>query len=123
MEQSTLILWYLLMTLLQVYHIFEEIGGRAYAIMGSLKKYLLAASVLVTLNFVFLSLIVLDLRAGYILGIIGAVMAIANGLVHLAGYAKTRTFYESIGAGVFTGVPLGIVGAVVLYQLIRAILA
>jgi hypothetical protein len=121
MDQRILVLSYLLMTLFQVYHKFEEIGGRAYKLVGSLKKYLIAASVLVTLNVVSLSLIILDLQVGYIVGIVGAAISVLNGVVHLVGYVKTRSFYESIGAGVFTGIPLGIAGVVVLYQLMQGI--
>ena len=72
MDQTILILSCLLLILLQVFHIFEEIAGRAYELAGSLRKYLLVASLLVTLNVLFLALIVLDLRAGYILGLIGS---------------------------------------------------
>lgn len=123
MDQSTLVLSCLLLILLQVFHIFEEIAGRAYELAGSLRTYLLAASVLVTLNVLFLALIVLDLWAGYILGIVGATIAIGNGLVHLIGYARTGSYRQGIGAGLFTGIPLALVGAAVLVQLVRAIAA
>jgi hypothetical protein len=39
MEQQMLVLAYLLMILLQMYHIFEEIGTRAYVLAGSLRTY------------------------------------------------------------------------------------
>ena len=121
MDQTILILSCLLLILLQVFHIFEEIAGRAYELAGSLRKYLLVASLLVTLNVLFLALIVLDLRAGYILGLIGSTIAIGNGLAHLIGYAKTRSYRQGIGAGLFTGLPLALVGAAVLVQLVRAL--
>ena len=119
LEPPTIIFTFLLMILIQIFHIFEEIGCRVYVIMGALKKYLFAASGIVTLNFAFYALILLDLRIGYILGIFGAVTAIANGIVHLVGYLKTKPYYETVGAGVFTGIPLGIIGGIVLWQLIQ----
>ena len=119
LEPTTITFTFLLMILIQIFHIFEEIGCRIYVIMGSLKKYLFAASGIVTLNFVFYALILLDLRIGYILGIFGAVTAIANGIVHLVGYFKTKSYYETVGAGVFTGIPLGITGGIVLWQLLQ----
>lgn len=122
MEQQMLVLAYLLMTLLQIYHIFEEIGARAYVLAGSLGKYLLVASVLVTLSFLSLALLILDLRIGYFLAVVGAGIATMNGLVHVIGYARTKEFYESIGAGVFTSIPLGIMGIIVLFMLLRIIL-
>ncbi len=55
---STLTFTYLLMMLLQIWHIFEEIGLGAYKVAHSLNKYLVAASVLVTINFAAFTLIV-----------------------------------------------------------------
>ena len=109
------------MILFQVFHIFEEIGCGAYKIVGSLKKYLFAASGLVTVNFIFLSLIILNIRSGFLLGILGAGIATLNGFIHIVGYIKTKTVYESLGSGFFTGIPLGISGVYVLIQLIQAL--
>ena len=50
-----------------------------------------------------------------------AATAIGNGIVHLVGYIKTKSYYETVGAGVFTGIPLGISGGVVLWQLLQLI--
>lgn len=49
---DTLTFSYLLMMLFQIWHILEEIGSGAYKIAHSLSKYLFAASVLVTVNFI-----------------------------------------------------------------------
>jgi hypothetical protein len=78
--------------------------------------------VLVTLSFLSLALLILDLRVGLFLAVVGAGIATMNGLVHVIGYARTKKFYESIGAGVFTGIPLGIMGILVLFMLLRTIL-
>jgi hypothetical protein len=116
--QSPLILWCLLLIFLQVVHIFEEIAGEAYELAGSLGRYLRVASVLVAINVAFLALIVAGVRVGYYLGLLGAAIAILNGLVHLVGYARTGTFRRGIGAGLFTGIPLSAVGVIVLSRLI-----
>jgi hypothetical protein len=112
---------YLLLILFQIFHIFEEIALEAYKLAGSLVKYLLVASVLVTINFVALYLLLRNLPAGYPLAFLGALFGIANGLVHVVGYARTRSFRGTVGAGMFTGIPLALVGAVVLYALIGAV--
>ena len=75
----------LLLILLQIYHIFEEIAMEAYTLAGSLSKYLLVASVLVTLNVVALYLLLRDRPAGYPLAFLGALIGIGNGLVHCGG--------------------------------------
>ena len=111
---------FLLLILLQIYHIFEEIAMEAYKLAGSLTKYLLVASVLVTVNVVALYLLLRDLPAGYVLAGVGALIGIGNGLVHVVGYLRSRSFRGTTGAGMFTGIPLALVGGVVLYAPIGA---
>ncbi len=120
---NTLIISYLLMMLLQVWHILEEIGLGGYKVAHSLKKYLFAASVLVTINYVGFALILNGNKAGYFIGLFtSAVLAVGNGIVHAVGYIKTRTVRDSLGAGFFTGIPLAIVGGFVFYQIISNLL-
>ncbi|MBC8504498.1 MAG: HXXEE domain-containing protein [Anaerolineales bacterium] len=119
---STLMLTYLLMMLMQIFHIFEEIGMGAYKVAHSLNKYLFAASVLVTINFSAFALIAFNMRFGLFLGLLtSGVLALGNGVVHVFGVIKTKTFRDSLGAGVFTGIPLAIVGLIVFIQLIQNI--
>ena len=116
---NPLIFTYLLMMLLQVFHIFEEIGCGAYKVAGNLKTYLIVASVLVTINFTTFMLILQDIRIGYYLGLFtSGIFAIGNGLIHLVGWLKTKSFYDNLGAGVFTGIGLGITGILVLIQIL-----
>lgn len=118
MASTNISYMFLLLILLQIYHIFEEIALEAYKLAGSLSKYLLVASVLVTINVVALYLLLLDLPAGYLLAALGALIGIGNGLVHVVGYLRTRSIRGTIGAGMFTGIPLALVGGIVLYVLI-----
>ena len=119
-NMNLLLFTYLAMMLLQIVHIFEEIACGAYKIKTTLGKYLLAASALVTLNFTAFALILADLRIGLWLGLFtSGVLAFGNGIIHLIGYVKTKTYRESLGAGVFSGVPLGIMGLVVFILLLR----
>jgi hypothetical protein len=109
---------YLLMMLFQIFHIFEEIGMGAYKIAHSLKKYLFVAAILVTINYTAFYLILIDVRAGYFMGLFtSGVLAIGNGLIHFFGWLKTRQIRDHIGAGMFTGFPLAIVGIIVLIQI------
>ena len=117
---NPLILSYLIMMLMQIWHIFEEIGMGAYKLAHSLKRYLVVASILVTINFTVFTLIWMDVLVGYYLGFLtSGVLAIGNGLVHSIGWLKTRKLRDGIGAGLFTGIPLAIIGLVVLIQLIN----
>jgi hypothetical protein len=95
----------------------------AYKLARSLNKYLLVASVLVTMNFLALYLLLKDLPGGYLLAAIGALIAIGNGLVHVGGYLRPRSFRGTIGAGIFTGIPIALVGGIVLYALIGVLVS
>jgi hypothetical protein len=116
---------YLLMMLLQVIHIFEEMACGAYKLMGNgLRKYLVVASLLVTANFVVFALILGGQRVAMVLGLVtSGIMAVGNGVVHTVGYWKTRSLRDGVGAGVFSSLPLGVVGVVVFYLLAGALLA
>ena len=118
MSDNLFLILYLMMLFLQTVHIFEEIGFKAYEVVGSLNKYLLAASFLVFASYLPLILILLDIRAGYYLAFFGAILALGNGIIHLIGYVKTKSFRGTVGAGVFSGIPLGIIGGIVLINLI-----
>jgi hypothetical protein len=114
---------YLIMLFFQMMHIFEEIALQAYKLAGSLNKYLRVASLLVFLSYLPLFLILLDLQIGTYLAFFGAILALGNGVIHLVGWIKTRSFRGTLGAGVFTGIPLGMMGGIVLYQLISMVQA
>ena len=110
------------MLFLQTVHIFEEIGMRAYELVGSLEKYLKVASLLVFAGYLPLVLILLGVQTGYYLAFFSVVLAVGNGLIHLVGYFKTRSYRGTLGAGVFSGVPLGIMGIIVLFGLIQRVM-
>ena len=119
MTQNPLEISFLLMMLFQIFHIFEEVGCGAHNIAGGLKKYLIVASTLVTLNFTAFGLILYDNKWGYILGIFTSlVLAVGNGVIHSIGWIKTRTNRDSLGAGVFTGIPLALLGVWVFFQIL-----
>ena len=121
MSDNHFIILYLTMLFLQTVHIFEEIGFKAYEVVGSLNKYLIVASFLVFASYLPLILILLDIKAGYFLAFFGAILALGNGIIHLIGYIKTKSFRGTVGAGVFSGIPLGIIGGIVLIQLLSIV--
>ena len=122
MESSQVTVLYSLLLLFQFLHILEEIGLEAYREAGSLKRYLKVAGILVVISFVPLFLMLLGISGGRVLGLVGALMAIGNGIVHVVGYLKTRSMRGTVGAGVFTSIPLGVVGLIVLSRLVVILL-
>lgn len=113
---------YASMLFMQTIHIFEEIGCGAFEVVGSARKYLLVASILLFASYTPFILILLEFHVGYYLAFFGALLALGNGIVHIVGFWKTKSFKGTIGAGVFSGVPLGILGGVMLVRLIPMIL-
>ena len=122
MTNQTFITLFLIMLLINTLHIFEEIGMEAYTLIpnGSLKKYLLVASVIMTVNTLIFLAILLDKSYGLTLGILSGGFALLNGIIHTAGYIKERKFKGTLAAGFFTGIPLGILGLVVLISIFSA---
>ena len=111
-------------TLLQVVHCFEEIGMNAFLLY---KKrfpknprgvYLRAATVLVALNFAVMLTLLYGLPAAPYLCFYTVYVSLANGIIHVAGWIKTKAYMGTAGAGVFSGIPLGVAGAVLLVVLI-----
>lgn len=121
MPTNHFLILYMIMLFLQTVHIFEEIGFKAYEVVGSLNKYLLVASFLVFASYLPLILILLDIKAGYFLAFFSAALALGNGIIHLIGYIKTKSYRGTLGAGVFSGIPLGITGGIVLVNLISIV--
>ena len=61
-------------------------------------------------------LLFLGIQAGYLFAAFGALLGQGNGITHRSGYFKTRAYRITLGAGVFTAVPLGVSGGLVLVQ-------
>ena len=114
----------LVLVFIQILHIFEEIAMEAYTLIpkGSLSKYLLAASGLVTLSMVTLLMILFELVVGYYFGLVVSVLAIGNFLIHTIGLIKNKKFKGTLAAGFFTGILLGGMGVFTFILLIQVII-
>jgi hypothetical protein len=122
MMVTNIAILYLLVLLLQTWHILEEIGLEAYREAGSLKTYLLVAAGLVLFSYLPLALILLDLRAGYWIAVGPALLALGNGVIHVVGWIQTGSVRGTRGAGVFSGIPLGVAGGWLLVRLLGIVL-
>ena len=115
-------------TLLQVVHCFEEIGMNAHLLYKKQSPknprgfYLQTATVLVSLNFVVLLLLLYGVSFAPYLCFYTVFISIVNSIIHIVGWIKTKSYMGTLGAGVFSGIPLGITGGILLYVLITAYL-
>jgi hypothetical protein len=119
---NTVLLFVLITTFLQVLHCFEEIAQDAHELMPTDKNklgfYLRVASVLVGLNFLIAVLLLLGVSAGLYLAFYTVAISVGNSVIHIVGFAKTKSYRGTLGAGVFSGIPLGISGIVLLIFLL-----
>ena len=111
-------------TLLQVLHCFEEIGMNAYVLYKKHAPrnprgfYLRTATALVTLNFAVMLLLVGGVSFAPYLCFYTVFISLFNTIIHIVGYRRAKSYMGTLGAGVFSGIPLGISGAALLYVLI-----
>jgi len=123
MATNEILISYSILLLFQILHIFEEIGMEIYKLklIGSLKKYLRAASVIMSIYILSYLFIILNLRIGVWVGMFCSALAMVNFLVHTIGYIKIREFRGTIASGIFSSIPLGILGGINFFFLLKMV--
>ena len=113
--------WFLLLLLMQVLLIFEELGMECYKIIEflTIKKYLAASSIIMSISMLTFIAIILDLVIGYVFGICVSIFGILNFIVHTVGFIMKKKTKGTIAAGFYTGIVLGIFGSVNLFLLFQ----
>ena len=73
-------IWFLLLLLIQILHIFEELYMEVYQIKEflTIKKYLIASSIIISISMLTFIVIILELVIGYIFGICVSIFGILN---------------------------------------------
>ncbi|MHA1455835.1 MAG: HXXEE domain-containing protein, partial [Promethearchaeota archaeon] len=106
--------WFLLLLLMQVLHIFEELGMEVYKIKEflTIKKYLAASSIIMSISMLTFIAILLELVIGYVFGICVSIFGILNFIVHTVGFIMKKKTKGTIAAGFYTGIVLGIFGSI-----------
>lgn len=124
---ETITLLYIFFIWLVVIHTFEEIAQEVFGleigpIKLSMRKYLIGASMISTINLATLALIVSRNKLGLYVGIFtSSIFGIFQALVHTIGFFKAGKKPERLGAGFYTSLPLAVGGAVLLYNILRAL--
>ena len=119
MRNLSIILSVLLVSFLQVIHIFEEIALNAYLLESGKNprgKYLKIASVMVFLNFAILFLLILDLKAAYYLVFYSVLISVGNLAAHIV---LLRKHTGKLGYAFPSSIPLALAGFTLLFFLIR----
>ena len=127
-EQTTILVAYAVFIWLVVLHTFEEIASGIFELeIGRHKpgknRYLLGASGISTLNMLTLVLLILDLPAGAFIGLFTtAAFGVLQGGVHTVGYFREGRKARGLGAGIYSAIPLAIIGAITFYLLLQKII-
>lgn len=112
---------FLVMLFFQILYTFDEIRFETYTEAGTLNQYLLGASFLIFLYFLPLILIQLDLRWGYYVAFLPAIMAIGNGITRVSGVIKKKDFKGAKALSIINGVFLSITGIWVILGIFTAL--
>ena len=114
-------IWFVLLLMMNILHIFEEIAYEAFKIKETitLRKYLVMSSIIVILSMLTLIVIIIGIEIGYIFGIFVSIFGILNCIVHTVGFITKKTIKGTIAAGFYSGIFLGLVGIFNLIFLIQ----
>jgi hypothetical protein len=120
MNEKIIFITVLIISFLQILHIFEEIalGGYTYIKKKNPRGiYLRVASVLVFLNYVVLFLLYAGYTSGYYAAFYSVLISSGNTIAHIVIFFKIRK-KGTYGYGLPSSIPLGAAGLVLLYYLI-----
>ena len=115
---KTIILSAMLVLLFQIIHIFEEIALKAFELekgKNPRSKYLRVSSVLVTVGFVILAGLVLNVRAAVYASFFLVLISVGNTAAHAVLSIKHK---GKLGYGFPSSVFLGLAGLNLLWQLV-----
>ncbi len=123
MASQILLIFYAILLIFQSLHIFKEIGMDAYkfAPVGSRKKYLRIASIIMTIYILSYSFIILDFNFLPWLGIACSLIATGNLIVYSIGLIKEEKYIGNLASGVFSSIPLGLFSIIILIILIHTV--
>ena len=119
-----LVLSYIAFVWVVILHTFEEIAcGVMELQLAHIKmtrnRYLVAASVISTVNLGTLALLVPGLQGGYYIGLFtSATIGVFQAIIHGIGYLRENRKARGLGAGFYSSIPLALVGLIVFVQAI-----
>ena len=128
-SNTILVLSYVVFMWLVILHTFEEISCNIMeAQIGHIRmtknKYLLGASIISTVNLTTLALLIMDLPAGYYLGLFtSAIFGVFQAVVHSIGYLKENKNARGLGAGFYSSLPMALISIPLFIQLLKAVIA
>ena len=124
---QVLVLSYIAFVWVVILHTFEEVScGIMELQLAHIKmtrnRYLVAASVISTVNLGTLAMLVLGLPAGTYIGLFtSAILGVFQAIVHSIGYLRENRKARGLGAGFYSSIPLAVIGLIVFVQIVQII--
>jgi hypothetical protein len=121
MNKNKVVIFYLLMIINHVAHVFEEVWGRFWILNKvGLGIYLTINLVLFSIPVLLFYFVLNDMRWAYILSIVYAGFMALQGIGHNVATIITGRYSDGFAGG-FTGIGLIIIGIGMIYYLLRGI--
>ena len=120
---NEVILFYLLLLVGHVAHVFEEVWGRVWLIDGffhSLGRFLAANLFIFSIPMVVFYFILQDMRWAYFMGIVYAGVMVLNGIGYNLATAITKRYFNGFAGG-YSGIFLVLFGTLLVFYLIRGV--
>jgi hypothetical protein len=115
-------LFFLLLMLAHLAHVFEEVWGRFFLIssLGGLGLFLIINWILFAIVVLILYLILQRRSIGLKLGLVYAAIMTLNGLGHNMATIISGRYFDGFAGG-FTGIAMVILGSILFMQLLKEI--
>ena len=121
MNKNKVVIFFLLMIINHVAHVFEEVWGRFWILNKvGLGIYLTINLVLFSIPVLLFYFVLNDMRWAYILSIVYAGFMALQGIGHNVATIITGRYSDGFAGG-FTGIGLIIIGIGMIYYLLRGI--
>ena len=121
MKNNKVIVFYLIMLIIHVAHVFEEIWGRFWLLNKvGLGLYLTINCLLFCIPVILFYFILMNKRWAYMVSVLYATFMILQGVGHIIATIISGKYFDGFAGG-YTGISLLIIGSALNYHLLKGL--
>ena len=121
MNNNKVVVFYLLMLIIHVAHVFEEIWGRFWLLdKVGLGLYLTINCLLFCIPVILFYFILMNKRWAYMISVLYATFMILQGVGHIIATIVSGKYFDGFAGG-YTGISLLIIGSALNYHLLKGL--
>ena len=121
MKNNKVIVFYLIMLIIHVAHVFEEIWGRFWLLNKvGLGLYLTINCLLFCIPVILFYFILMNKRWAYMVSVLYATFMILQGVGHIIATIISGKYFDGFAGG-YTGIGLLIIGSALNYHLLKGL--